>query len=52
MLADTQEASEYTHWAPGEPNNDQDQDCGTIRGDGQWDDDVCGATHQVVCEKP
>ena len=37
----------YTHWAPGEPNDDGGQDCAYVdvnpsSRDGEWDDSACG----------
>ena len=45
---------QYTNWAPGEPNNDNDAHCGVMwnsKYPGQWDDENCGKHLLFVCEQ-
>ena len=44
-------ALHFTDWATGEPNNVQNQDCGQLRKDKnfQWDDAHCFATKRYIC---
>lgn len=42
----------YTNWAPGEPNNfDNDEDCAEIGyyTDGRWNDNGCSGQHPFMC---
>lgn len=41
--------STYTHWNAGEPNNVNNEDCGTSAPSG-WNDVPCTATYRYVCE--
>jgi hypothetical protein len=43
----------YSNWAPGEPNNDKNQDCAqdNYNGSGQWDDNYCTAGLKFICER-
>ncbi len=42
---------EFAFWADGEPNDSGDgEDCAHLRGDGRWNDGVCGGRLGVVCE--
>ena len=52
--------SMYTNWAPGQPNNhNNNQDCVAIRKghffdtdyDGEWHDDTCTDEKGFICEK-
>ena len=44
-------ALHFTDWATGEPNNVQNQDCGQLCKDKnfQWDDADCFATKRYIC---
>ena len=40
-----------THWASGEPNSRASiEDCGEMRGSGDWNDDRCNARPSFICE--
>ena len=41
-----------TDWAPGEPNNDHEQDCLHIYAekDYHWDDTACSVKMRFICE--
>ncbi|KAL8606808.1 hypothetical protein ACOMHN_049637 [Nucella lapillus] len=54
----TSEVLVFTHWAPGEPNNQNfgagDQDCGVLYANGLWDDGDCENVQSQLpfyCEK-
>ncbi|XP_074836089.1 C-type lectin domain family 17, member A-like [Carettochelys insculpta] len=38
-------------WSSGEPNNHQEEDCGTMATDGRWNDITCHMTDYWICEK-
>jgi hypothetical protein len=38
-------------WGSGEPNNDDEEDCGEIRVDNTWNDVTCGESQAFVCER-
>uniref|UniRef100_L7N1D0 C-type lectin domain-containing protein n=1 Tax=Myotis lucifugus TaxID=59463 RepID=L7N1D0_MYOLU len=41
----------YSNWAPGEPNNNGDnEDCVEIFTNGKWNDKSCGEKRLVICE--
>jgi hypothetical protein len=42
----------YTNWAPGEPNNINNEDCVELNGnlDGTWNDAQCGQLRHYICE--
>lgn len=40
----------YSNWAPGEPNNEGDEDCVEIFANGKWNDKSCNENHLVICE--
>ncbi|XP_055969220.1 CD209 antigen-like protein C [Sorex fumeus] len=42
---------QLSFWKPGEPNNDQDEDCVELYNDG-WNDDKCSKEKPWICEKP
>ena len=42
----------YTNWADGEPNNVDDEDCGTMaKEDGTWHDFSCHSFEPFICQK-
>jgi hypothetical protein len=49
----TQSSTFYSNWAPGEPNNDGNQDCAIDRYNGtdQWDDEYCSKSNPFICER-
>ncbi|XP_060098592.1 pulmonary surfactant-associated protein D-like [Heteronotia binoei] len=40
----------YFNWAPGEPNNLQNEDCVEMHPDGKWHDRRCGLEWIIICE--
>ncbi|XP_055969218.1 CD209 antigen-like protein C [Sorex fumeus] len=42
---------QLSFWKPGEPNNDEDEDCVELWNDG-WNDDQCSKEKPWICEKP
>ena len=42
----------FTNWNGGEPNNNNDEDCVGMLGDGRWNDFDCGDSYDSVCERP
>lgn len=42
----------YTNWAPGEPNNANNEDCVQTVGNYQWNDIGCTVTLAYMCEEP
>jgi hypothetical protein len=44
---------EFTDWYPGQPNNDQDQNCMQLYHAYlyHWDDDHCNEHKSFICEK-
>lgn len=42
----------YTSWDAGEPNNYNNEDCTQIFTSGGWNDAVCSADHDHLCEGP
>lgn len=38
-------------WASGEPNNDDNEDCGELRTSNEWNDVTCGEVQAFVCER-
>ncbi|XP_041373032.1 perlucin-like protein [Gigantopelta aegis] len=42
---------QYQNWNVGEPDDDNGQDCLTIRLDGRWDDLRCDDNTYGICEK-
>ncbi|XP_077206967.1 pulmonary surfactant-associated protein D-like [Paroedura picta] len=40
----------YSNWAPGEPNNLENEDCVEMHLDGRWHDRRCGFVWLVICE--
>lgn len=49
----TQTTAHYTNWWPGEPNNDQAEDCGSLFSDYsfKWNDAKCLLKYNFICEK-
>jgi hypothetical protein len=41
----------FEAWASGEPNNDDNEDCGELRANNTWNDVTCGETQAFVCER-
>uniref|UniRef100_A0A8D0BQY3 C-type lectin domain-containing protein n=1 Tax=Salvator merianae TaxID=96440 RepID=A0A8D0BQY3_SALMN len=41
---------EYTNWAPGEPNNIDNEDCVEMHPDGKWHDRTCDLAWLIICE--
>uniref|UniRef100_F7BZK8 Pulmonary surfactant-associated protein D-like n=1 Tax=Monodelphis domestica TaxID=13616 RepID=F7BZK8_MONDO len=47
----TGESLSYSNWAPGEPNNDKDEeDCVEIFTNGKWNDKRCGESCLIICQ--
>ena len=44
-------ASVYSNWHPGEPNDSNGEDCGELLRTG-WNDAICGKEFGYICEKP
>ncbi|KAH9498740.1 chromatin-modulating protein mrc1, partial [Bulinus truncatus] len=43
----------YTNWNPGEPNNQNDEDCVSMIGGGKWNDGQCSyPLNMVACKMP
>ncbi|XP_055969178.1 CD209 antigen-like protein E [Sorex fumeus] len=42
---------QLSFWKPGEPNNDNNEDCVELYNDG-WNDDKCSKEKPWICEKP
>ncbi|XP_071944843.1 C-type mannose receptor 2-like [Antedon mediterranea] len=42
---------DFLNWKTGEPDNDDNQDCGVILQDGQWSDNLCNRYIESICEK-
>lgn len=42
---------QLSYWKPGEPNNDENEDCAELYNDG-WNDDQCKREKVWICEKP
>jgi len=45
--------SSYANWAPGEPNNDRDEDCALVdfyNPSTGWNDGDCGRSYPYICE--
>lgn len=40
----------FTRWAPGEPNNAAEEDCGEMYSNGNWNDCRCQARLYIICE--
>jgi hypothetical protein len=41
----------FTFWLGGEPNNDSNEDCAEMRGDGGWNDAACGDDKFGICKR-
>ena len=45
-------SSDFQNWAPLEPNNYfGNEDCGALLTNGKWNDDLCSAKHNFICER-
>ncbi|XP_053159650.1 hepatic lectin-like [Hemicordylus capensis] len=44
----------FRNWKQGEPNNyqNQNEDCGQVRINGEWNDYTCNSDSYFICEKP
>ena len=51
--SNTSSQPKFTDWKPGEPNNDNNQDCARFEKDasGKWDDMWCNYNYLPLCEK-
>ena len=44
------EDNDFASWNNGEPNNQGEEDCVEMRGNGSWNDSSCGDRREFVCE--
>jgi hypothetical protein len=41
----------YVNWGSGEPNNDNNEDCGEMKASGLWNDGDCGDSQRFICRR-